>query len=383
MLARPAVPTKMPYEVPDASAPHPASREPEVLEPDPWSIPGVIGEALARQAEATERLLQSVEQRQSLNRNDIRTLQTAARSVRRIAMASQQITRLAGGRLRQSHERLALHEVVRQVVKENDWQYYQAGVMFEEHLQPVEIIVDPGLLVSLCEALIECAMRYGQVLTCWLKVSNWPQNGVLTLRARPHVQDPARPLDAMGETLEWILVSRLALAMGVTAVREVRADHAIFTLEFPRTVTHLEGLTAVEVDADSDSLMSGHSKPFAGHRILLVTGDAQLRWELEAICKDMRLSLDTVPSSAQAVRYCEHDKPDAIVIDEHRRDGLFDQLRADLTRYDVNFPTVEITSVGHGVAMSGWDGNNLSRVSRDSLRAQLPSILAVELAKVF
>jgi hypothetical protein len=44
---------------------------------------------------------------------------------------------------------------------------------------------------------------------------------------------------------------------------------------------------------------------------------------------------------------------------------------------------VEITSVGHGVAMSGWDGNNLSRVSRDSLRAQLPSILAVELAKVF
>jgi hypothetical protein len=383
MLAHAVPKKKMSYEVPDESSPSLAARHVGLLEPDPWSIPGVIGEALARHAETADRLLQSVEQRQNLNRNDIRTLQAAARAVRRIAMSSQQISRLAGGRLRQSHERLALHEVVRQVIKENDWQYYQAGVMFEEHLQPVEIIVDPGLLVSLCEALIDCAMRHGQVLTCWLKVSNWPQNGVLTLRARPHVPDPRKPLDGLGETLEWILVTRLALAMGVTAIREVFADYAVFTLEFPRTVTHLEGLTAVEVDADSDSLMSGHSKPFAGHRILLVTGDAQLRWELEAICKDMRLSLDTVPSAAQAVRYCEHDKPDAIVVDERRRDALFDQLRTDLMRYDVNFPTVEITSDGHGVAMSGWDGNNMSRVSRDALRAQLPSLLAVELAKVF
>jgi hypothetical protein len=363
--------------------PTPWPREEATLEPDPWSIPGVIGVELARQAETASRLLQSIEKRQYLNRNDIRTLQAAATAVRRIAMSSQQISRLAAGRLRQSHEKLALHEIVRQVVKENDRQYYQAGVMIEEHLQPVEIIVDAGLLISLCEAAVECALRYGQVLTLGLKVSNWPQNGILTLRSRQHVQDPAKPLTAMPELLEWVLVGRLAEAMGVTASREVYDDYAVITLEFPRTVTRLEGLTAVEVQTDGDSLMSGQSRPFAGHRILLVTGDARVRWELEAICKEMRLSLDTVPTAAQAVRYCEQDKPDAIVVDEAQHDALFDQLRSDLMRYDLNFPSVEITLDGKGVAMSSWDGQNMSRISRDALRSQLPSILAVELAKVF
>jgi hypothetical protein len=363
--------------------PTPWGREESTLETDPWAIPGVIGVELARQAEAAERLLQSIEQRKYLNRNDIRTLQASAKAVRRVARSSQQISRLAMGRLRQSHERLKLHEVLRHVVQGNDRQYHQAGVMIEEHFQPVEIIVDPGLLVSLCEAVVDCAVRYGQVLTVWLKVSNWPQNGVLTVRARPHVQDPGKPLTDTGELLEWILVSRLAREMGVTASRQVSADHVVLSLEFPRTVTHLEGLTTVEVDTDSDSLMGGHSKPFAGHRILLVTGDARLRYELQAICKDMRLSLDTVPNSTQAVRYCEHDKPDAIVVDKDSRDDQFEQLRGDLTRYDVNFPTVEITAEGTGVSMSGWDGNNISRVARDALRQQLPSILAVELSKVF
>ena len=114
---------------------------------------------------------------------------------------------------------------------------------------------------------------------------------------------------------------------------------------------------------------------------MLVSADTQLHEEVKGICRSMGLVLDSTPSTRKAIRFCELDKPHIIIIDQRLRDAAFEELHDDLIRMDMNFPFVEIASDANTVAVSSWMNNSMSRVSRDSLAAQLPSLLLLELAK--
>lgn len=350
---------------------------------DPLLIPGVIGAELARHTAAIDGVLNAFRRTRSISRSQMGTLRTANAAVQRIGVYSQQLSRLSGGRLRQSHERVSLDELMRRTLADNDWRYYEGGLQIEHHLQPVEVILDPSLLVTLLEVAIDCASRYGQVINLWLKIKNWPEHGLLTLKSRAHVATALPAESEREECLEWVMLLHVAQAMGVIVEREFLGDHVLINVEFPRTVKKLEGLTAVEVDAGGDSSLLSESRPLAGHRVLLITADDKLRWEVRSTCEDMRLVLDVTPSCAQAIRYCELDKPHMIVVDERIRDEQFDLLREDLLRYDVNFPCIEIASKPNVVEVASWEGDRMSRISRDALRTQLSSIMAMELAKVF
>jgi hypothetical protein len=277
---------------------------------------------------------------------------------------------------------LPLDELTRRVIADNDWRYYQSGLVIEQHLQPVEVIVDPGLLVSLVEVAIDCAGRHGQAIAMYLKVKNWPEHAILTIKASQHVTTQGTQQTAE-ESLEWVMLLQYAQAMGVLVERERFDDHLLLTLEFSRTVKKLEGLTAIEVDAGGDSSAGTESQALAGHRVLLVSGDEKLRSSVRDVCDSMRLVMDACPTVRQAVRYCELDKPDLILVDERLHDAQFDQLRQDLLRHDVNFPFVEVATGTNVVEVASWEGDSMSRISRDALKNQLPSMLAMELAKVF
>lgn len=350
---------------------------------DPMLVPGVIGAELARHTMAMDSVLNAFRRTRSITRSQMGTLRTATAAIQRIGMYSQQLSRLAGGRLRQSHERVSLDELMRRALADNDWRYYEGGLQIEHHLQPVEVILDPSLLVTLLEVAVDCSARYGQAINLWLKIKNWPEHGLLTLKSRAHVATARPPASEQEEYIEWVMLVHLAQAMGVIVAREMYDDHVLIHIEFPRTVRKLEGLTAVEIDGGGDSSLMSESRPLAGHRVLLIAADDKLRWEVRAVCEDMRLVLDVTPTCAQAIRYCELDKPHMIVVDERLRDEQFDMLREDLLRYDVNFPCVEIASKPNVVEVASWEGDRMSRISRDALRAQLPSIMAMELAKVF
>lgn len=362
-------------------SPGTAAATPKTAKIDPLMVPGIIGGELARYSSAMDEVLQAFRRTRQITRSQVDVLRTATAAVHRIAVYSQQLSRLAGGRLRQSHERVAIDDLLKKVLADNDWRYYDAGLTIEHRLQQVEVILDPGLLVSLLEVAVDCAARCGQVVTLYLSIKNWPEHGLLTLKARSHVSAGGAGAE-LEDTLEWVMLVQLAQAMGVIVEREAIGDQVHFTLEFPRTVRQLEGLTAVEVDSGDPSSM-GESRPLAGHRILLITNDDRMRMQVRAICDAMRLVMDVTPTCKQAIRYCELDKPDMIMIDEQLHDEQFDMLREDLLRYDVNFPCVEIASASNVVEVSSWMGDRMSRVSRDSLRDQLPSIIAMELAKVF
>lgn len=360
----------------------PLDSQPAPLEP--WAIPAVIGAELAQHAKVLESIDQDLRRTKSLSRGQLKAMRASIRSVHRIALQSQQLTRLAAGRLRQSHERIALEQVVERVLEDGKGLFAARGLVFERQLQPVEVIVDPGLLHSLVESAMLCMGHHGNAIAMWLHVSNWPEHALLTLRARQLVRaDLAGPHAAQPqEPLEWLLLTQLAQAMGVGLRRESLEGQARITLEFPRTVKRLQGLTAIEIDA-GDAHGTPDSRPLAGHRLLLVSDDAQLREALLQVCRQMRLVLDVSPSVQRAVRYCELDKPDLLVTDARLNGKPLDELRADLRHYDVNFPFIEITDTPDVVEISGWTGSRVSRISRNVLPEQLNSLLVMELARVF
>ena len=343
-------------------------------------VPAVIGAELSRHVATMEAVLEDFQGARYISRTELATLRSALVGAGRIARQSQQLSRLASGRLRQSHERLALQELVAQVLKESAKRLRALGVEVEPHLRTVEIIVDPGLLVSLLETAVDWAAARGQRIQVWLDIKNWPEHAVLLLKVKQTISAGEQGPRDDEDCLDWFLLVQVAQAMGVMVEREVIGDQSMLTIEFPRTVRQLEGLTAIEVDV-GDSMHS-ETRPLAGHRLLLISDDERLKRELLEVCDNMGVVLDSTPTTKQAVRFCELDPPHMVVIDEKLHDKRFDELRQDLLDHNVNFPFIEIAEGHNIVEVASWMGDRMSRISRDSLRGQLPSILAMELAKV-
>ncbi len=121
----------------------------------PPEILGTIGEEIAHHlTEALELIVQSAAHPRTFGQNLSRTHFVIDR-LRRKAMAMQQIARLAQNRVRQSHEKLFLQEVVQNVLDDRKAEYVAAGLVVNTKFKPVAIIVDPGLLMSLIGTAID------------------------------------------------------------------------------------------------------------------------------------------------------------------------------------------------------------------------------------
>jgi hypothetical protein len=341
---------------------------------DAWEVPGLIGAELAHHVTPGLEVVQRLQAAGLVTWSEVRSLTDAAEHLQRIAVTSQQITRLAHGRMRQSHERLDLAEVLRQVLAENDRRYGRHGIHIETHLQPVDVVCDPGLLVTLCEIALECAAYDGERVQMWLDTMHWPAQALLTIRSRPHVQD--RAVEA-SHSLHWIYLRRLADAAGVTVQREAEPEFVQITVEFPHTATAASGPAPLDVD------VGGHMPAgVAGHHVLLVSQHAETALQVEQVCARLRLVLDQVPDCAQAVRFCEFEIPDMIVLDAAAHDGAFEQLRKHLLRENGSFPCLEIVEQANGIERGTWQDGATRRVSRSEVGQQLQRLLAMELAKL-
>lgn len=344
----------------------------------------VIGEMLSGPLEALQSLLDQLSKEGTATAGHINYAQGALAAVRSVSRQSQQIARLGGGRLRQSHEKLKLDDLLRNSLAERQVQFRQHGVELQHSLKSVEVIVDAGLLVCLVDAALEWSLSMGRMLIITLEMKNWPEHGLLNIRAKGGVA-PGLGVTALTEdecnTLAWYLLVETASVMGVSVDRAVTVSESTLTLEFPRTVKRLEGLTSVEIDTGQGHY-SGDTKPMAGLRVLVITNDSQLRHEIQSAASSMGLVVDFVLDSQLGMRFCELDIPHMVIIDERLRDNIFDELSVELRKTDPNYPFIEIASESNVLEMAGWMSDSMTRISRDGLRNQLIPILAMELAKV-
>lgn len=376
----PTVPASLPATAGGVeAAAKPVSRE----RPD-YVLAGVIGLQLSEPLADMQRIVHDLISTGKISRAQVQELSGAIETARRVAMQSQQLARLSRGRLRQSHERLALDGVVKQALAERHQFFHQRGIELVQRIKRVEVIVDPGLLSSLIEAAIDWVSERGRRLTVSLEIKHLPEHGLLVFKSAQTVTSATAfpAAEDEFEKLSWHLLLEIAQSIGATLDRVQSADESVLTIEFPRTVKQLEGLTAVEMDLGTDSWMPSESKSLAGHQLLLITADEALRDDVVDICGNMGLVVDCVDSSEEAGRVVKTDKPHMLIVDERLRDTRFDALWQELLRQNPNFPMIEIASDANTLAMASWMSDSMTRVSRGSLRAQLPQVLVLELAKI-
>lgn len=349
-------------------------------------IAGIIGAEIASPVHTMRQIVQNFYHTNRVNHAQMAALSEAIDKAETIAKQSQQIARLAEGRLRQSHERVALDHLVDAALNDRLPQLQARGVELHRSIKPVEIIVDPGLLSSLVDAAIDWSLlSQDHRLAVTLGVNHWPEHGLLVIKSQPAVSTLAqeRPREG-GDSLLWHLLLEISRAMGVTMTQEAQGNATVLTLEFARTVRQLEGLTSMEIEASSsDSAYHTGTKALAGLRVLLISADPGVRKEVEEVCRWLGLRPDTVHTSQQAVQSIERDQPHMIIVDERVRDRIFNDLMQDIRRLDPNFGFLEIADAANTFEISSWMSDSMTRVSRDVLRAHLPSILTLELAKAF
>lgn len=347
-------------------------------EPD-YAIAGTIGAELAEPVNQMRQIVHEFSQTRRISRSQMLTLMAAVEKANDLARQSQQIARLGAGRVRQSHERIRLDSLIQQALSERAQILQLRGADVRQRLKPVEIIVDPGLLSSLLDSALDLAADLGRDIGVTLAIKNWPEHAVLTLRVG-HT-DAVSALPAPPDSLNAHLLKLTAQAMGVTFARSDSPGETTLVLEFARTVKQLEGLTTTELEVGGDSSFHTGTRPLAGHRVLLISNDPLVRGAVDEAARTMGLTLDSALTVEQAVRLSELELPHLIVIDERLRDDRFDEFRNTIRRLAPNFGFVEIADEANTFEISSWMSDSIARVSRDVLRAQLPSVLALELAK--
>jgi len=345
-----------------------------------YALVGQFGAELAEPVNAMHHIVQDFNQSRHMSRAQMAVLVSSVETAMNVARQSQQIARLAEGRLRQAHERVRLDELLHHTLAEMALTLNERGIDIHRNIKPVEIIIDPGLLSSLIQAALTWGCSQGQRVVVSLGIKNWPEHGILAVKASNPPGLPALPAHA--DTLTWQLLVLTAQVMGVTIEREITANgEALLLMEFARTVKHLEGLTAVEIDAGGDSSFHNGTRPMAGMRVLLVSNDPLVRGEVDEAARLLGLTVDKVPSVEQAKRYVKLGMPHLVIIDERLKDDSFGRLQNDITSTDPNLGFIEIADDSNTFEMSSWMSDSMTRVSRDVMRAQLPSVLTLELAR--
>ena len=267
--------------------------------PTDYALVGQFGAELAEPINTMHNIVQDFNQSRHMSHAQMAQLVASVETALKVTRQSQQIARLAEGQLRQSHERLHLDQLLHQTLAEQSLALKARGIEIHRNIKPVEIIIDPGLLSSLIETALTWGCSQGKRVVVSLGIKNWPEHGILAIKASNPPGSPAP--SAQADTLAWQLLVLTAQVMGVTLEREVTANgEAMLLMEFARTVKQFEGVTSFEMDVSGDSSFHNGTKPMAGMRILLITNDAMVRAEVERAGRLLRLLHAGNPVDQQA-----------------------------------------------------------------------------------
>lgn len=357
-------------------------------DPAPWcGLITQIGREIAGPLTAALERVTELTTTGRIDRQGLRALRNEIESARHAGMVSQQLSRFASGRISQAQERLHLTQTLQSVLTHRSRETQARGIQVKQVMRPVEVIVDPSLLFSLLNTLLDWVLESAQSnIEIRLDLKPWPQHGRIACRFAHQQVDLADGLPREAETpsldsLTWHLLEQTARTMGLDLSRKTEAAQVALTLEFPRTVVNeeLPGVSAVELDSGFSSTFN--SRPMAGSHVLVVASRRDVRIQIREAIRSMGLVLDFVNSVDEAVDFCREGLPHAIIVEAVLRGERFDQLAEDIRAEVADFVFIEIVEEGASFEISGFSGTGFARVGRDAIMSSLPSALVFELSK--
>lgn len=359
--------------------------EDAAVEHDHWrEVVGEMSAEIAGPLTAALERVQTLASTGRIDRSSLRSLGEEIQRAREISMSGQQIARLASGRLRQTPERLALTETLKDVLMQRSRETQARGIHIKQVLRPAEVVVDASLLFSLLNTQLTWAMEHARSnIDFRIDIKTWPAHARLATRFSLRPADQQSETDGAAQqldTMTWRLVEQTAWTMGLPIERKLEGHEVHLTIEFPRTVSdQLEGMTAVELDQGfSPSLQS---KPLVGSQVLVVASRRDVRVQIRDAIRNMGLIVDFVNSVDEAREFCRGGLPHAIVIESVLRGERFNEMRRDIDAEGAEVVFIEIIEEGNTFEISGFGGLSMARVGRDAILTSLPSALMFELAK--
>jgi hypothetical protein len=321
-----------------------------------------------------------------IDRSSLRALREEIETARAVGIVAQQITRLASGRLRQSHERVDVADLLSNVLTHRARETQARGIGIKPRLQALPVLVDASLLFGLLNTLLDWALRHSKSeIEFKVEMLAKDRVGRLTCRFAPFAADPlndgaSRGSRAKLDSLTWRLLEQSAWTMGLPLRRLEEAGIAVLTVDFPRTAHEaMEGVTSIELDEGFAA--STNSKPLAGSHVLIVASRREVRMQLRESIKDMGLIIDMVASVEEAADFCHEGLPHAIVVEGILRGERLKKLRQEIIAEVPDFAFVEIVEEGSEFEMSGSGNRSVARVGRGAIASALPSVLMFELSK--
>jgi hypothetical protein len=345
-----------------------------------------IGAEIAEPLTAALERINTLTSTGRIDRQGLRALREEVEAARRIGMIGQQLTRFASGRIRQSHERLQLADVLAGVLAHRARETQARGIGLRPTLKPVEVVVDASLLFSLLNSTVDWALANAQSqIDFSIDIKTWPAHGRLACRFahRPidELTDGAAATAPRGlDSLHWRLLEQTAWTMGLLVERQDESHTTTLTLEFPSVGrSELEGVSAIEID--DGFAPSSNSQPLAGSHVLVIASRRELRVQIRDSLRNMSLIVDFVNSVEEAAAFCREGLPHAVVIESIQNGGRFAQLREEIAAEVPDLVFIEIIEEGATFEMSGFGGSTMARVGREVLSSSLPSALVFELSK--
>jgi hypothetical protein len=319
-----------------------------------------------------------------IDRAGLRALREEVEAARQAGMIGQQLTRFASGRLRQSHERLQLADVLHGVIAHRSRETTARGLVVKPVLKPVEVIVDASLLFSVLNSTVDWALANAQSQVDFaIDIKTWPAHALLTCRfahrAADDLADDATALANL-DSLTWRLLEQTAWTMGLVVERHDEAHRTLLTLEFPRTASSvIEGVSTMELN--DGFAPSSNSQPLAGSHVLVISARRDLRAQVRESLRHMSLIIDFVNSVDEATAFCSEGLPHAVIVESIQSGERFQHFRAEIAAEVPDFVFIEIVEQGKGYDMAGFDGAAMARVGREAIASALPSALMFELSK--
>lgn len=323
-----------------------------------------------------------------IDRAGLRALREEIEQARRVGMIGQQLARFASGRIRQSPEQITITQVVRDVLVQRGREATARGIEVRQALRPAEVIVDPTLLHTLVQSIMDWALEHArEQIEFRIDLKPWPAHARLFCQFLLKASGEA-PADVVArhdatpglDSMTWRLVQQICWTLGLVIDRVDTSETSSVLIEFPRTVQDkIEGVSVAEVEPDFG--VSENSKPLAGSQVLVLAARRELRTEVRDAIRHMGLVLDFVSSVDEAEEYCRDTLPHAIIYESASAGQRFERLRSGLSHDFPNFVFIEIAEEGSRFALSGENGRRHAVIGRDTVLQSLPSALIYELSR--
>ncbi|MEJ5990053.1 hypothetical protein WG902_08645 [Ramlibacter sp. PS3R-8] len=324
-----------------------------------------------------------------LRRSEAKALSDAMHQLRGTSLRAQQITRLAGGRIRQARERVDLSELVQHVLDDRAAELEAAGVGITSDLQAVDVLLDPPVAISLLNSTIDWALSFSKQLHISLAQAEWP--GPAQLRVRVTTPPPAQPAPPSGvgwtvrprgrrlnDGLHWMLLRQIAASSSLGVARTREDGAALLTIDFPKTFLSTEGMACLELTDHND----GPSAPLRDTWVLVIAKDDRMRTEAVDALRKMGIDAVAAKDTEQAGTAIGDTRPNVLVTGYDVPTDQIAAFRRDVLGGEDRCPLVEITRDLPSFHLNGFDRFETPKVGREQLTAELPPTVLFELVKV-